>query len=82
MSGQKNCHNVHKISSKNIIMYFLLNKNELGCNNTVKHKIEIDDSEPFKERFRCIPPPLLDKVRLHINKMLEAGAIRPSNSPW
>ena len=37
---------------------------------------------PLKEHFRCIPPPLLDKVRQHINEMLEAGAIRPSNSPW
>ena len=48
----------------------------------MKHKIKIDDSEPFKECFRCIPPPLLDEVRQHINEMLEAGAIRPSNSPW
>ena len=30
---------------------FLLGKNELGCTNTIKHKIEIDDSEPFKEHF-------------------------------
>ena len=28
------------------------------------------------------PPPLLDAVRQHIDEMLEAGAIRPSNSPW
>ena len=48
----------------------------------MKHKIEIDDSEPFKEHFRCIPPPLLDEVRQHIDEMLEAGAIRLSNSPW
>ena len=48
----------------------------------MKHKIKIDDSEPFKEHFRRIPPPLLDKVRQHIDEMLEAGAIRPSNSPW
>ena len=61
---------------------FLLDKNELGCTNTVKHKIEIDVSEPFKEHFRCIPPPLLDEVRQHINVMLEAGAIRSSDSPW
>ena len=61
---------------------FLLHKNELGCTNTVKHKIKIDDSEPFKEHFRHIPPPLLDEVRQHIDEMLEAGAIRPSNSPW
>ena len=61
---------------------FSLDKNDLGCTNTVKHKIKIDDSEPFKEHFRCIPPPLLDEVRKHIGEMLEAGAIRPSNSPW
>ena len=48
----------------------------------VKHKIEIDDSEPFKECFRHIPPLLLDEVRQHIDEMLEAGTIRPSNSPW
>ena len=61
---------------------FSLDKNELGCTNTVKHKIEIDDSKPFKEHFQHIPPPLLDEVRQHIDEMLEAGAIRPSNSPW
>ena len=48
----------------------------------MKHKIKIDDSKPFKECFRCIRPPLLDEVRQHIDEMLEAGAIRPSNSPW
>ena len=48
----------------------------------MKHKIEIDDSEAFNEHFRCIPPPLLDEVRQHIDEMLEAGAIRLSNSPW
>ena len=61
---------------------FSLDKNELGCTNIVKHKIEIDDSKPFKEDFQFIPPPLLDEVRQHIDEMLEAGAIRPSNSPW
>ena len=61
---------------------FLLDKNELGYMNTVKHKIKIDDSEPFKEHFRCIPPPLLGEVRQHINEMLEVGDIRLSNSPW
>ena len=30
---------------------FSLDKNKLGCTNTVKHKIEIDDSKPFKECF-------------------------------
>ena len=61
---------------------FSLDKNELGCTNSVNHKIKINDSEPFKEHFRCIPLLLLDEVRQHIDEMLEAGAIRPSNSPW
>ena len=61
---------------------FSVDKNELGYTNTVRHKIEIDDSEPFKEHFQHIPPPLLDEVRQHIDEMLEAGAIRPSNSHW
>ena len=37
---------------------FSLDKNELGCTNTVKYKIEVDDSEPFKEHFRHIPTTL------------------------
>ena len=41
---------------------FSLDKNGLGCTNSVKHKIEVDDSESFKKCFRCIPPPLLDEV--------------------
>ena len=61
---------------------FSLEENELGCTSQVKHQIRVTDEEPFKERFRRIPPPLLEEVRTHVNDMLEAGAIRPSNSPW
>ena len=35
---------------------FALERNELGCTNAVEHEICIVDSEPFKERFRRIPP--------------------------
>ena len=50
----------------------------------LKHKIVLKDpdSPPFKERFRRILPPQLDKVREHLKLMLDAGVIRPSNSPW
>ena len=34
-------------------------RKELGCTSPVEHEIRITDSEPFKEWFRCIPPPLL-----------------------
>ena len=61
---------------------FSLDDNELGCASQVKHNIKVTDDEPFKERFRHIPPPLLEEIRMHVNDMLQAGAIRPSSSPW
>ena len=61
---------------------FSLDDNELGCASQVKHSIKVTDDEPFKERFWRIPPPLLEEVRTHVNDMLQAGAIRPSSSPW
>ena len=61
---------------------FTLESNELGCTSAIEHEICIENSQPFKERFRCIPPPLLEEVRTSLRDMLEAGAICPSQSPW
>ena len=61
---------------------FTLEGNELGCTSAIKHEICIENSEPFKKRFRCIPPPLLEEVRASLQDMLEVGAICPSQSLW
>ena len=61
---------------------FALDKNELGCTSTVEHEIHVIDSEPFKERFRRIPPLLLEEVHASLRDMLDAGSIHPSQSPW
>ena len=61
---------------------FSLDKNEIGCTDTAEHVIELLDTEPFKERFRRIAPPLVEEVREHIQEMLDGGAIRPSQSAW
>ena len=61
---------------------FSLEKNEMGCTDTTEHVIELTKSEPFKERFRQIAPPLMEEVRQHLQEMLDGGAIQPSNSPW
>ena len=61
---------------------FTLDNNELGCTSAIEHEICINDSEPFKEWFRCIPPPLLEEVHALLHDMLDAGAICPSQSPW
>ena len=61
---------------------FALESNELGCTSAIEHEIHIKNSEPFKEWFRRIPPPLLEEVHASLRDMLEAGVICPSQSPW
>ena len=61
-----------------------LSKNDLdmGRTNLVKHHIKLTDPLPFKEAYSRIPPQMYDEVRVHIQEILDLGAIRPSNSPW
>ena len=47
----------------------------------IEPEICINNSEPFKEQFRCIPLPLLDEVHASLRDMLDAGAICPSHFP-
>ena len=61
---------------------FTLEGNELGCTSAIEHKIRIENDKPFKERFQCIPPPLLEEVRASLQDMLEVGVIHLSQSPW
>ena len=61
---------------------FTLESNELGCTSAIEHEIRINNSEPFKEQFRCIPPPLLEDVCTLLWDMLDAGAICLSQSLW
>ena len=51
---------------------------DLGKCNILKHNIKITDPQPFKERYRRIPPHLKN----HLQEMVEVGAIRKSFSPW
>ena len=61
---------------------FALDDLDLGHTSIVKHKIELDDYRPFKDRYQRIPPHQYEEVRRHLNEMLKIGAIRKSNSPW
>ena len=61
---------------------FSLDPAELGCTHSTEHTIKVTDDTPFKEHFRQIPPPMVEEVRNHLKEMLEAGAIRPSQSAW
>ena len=61
---------------------FSLDPVELGCTHSTEHTIKVTDDTPFKERFRRIPPLMVEEVRNHLREMLESGAIRPSQSGW
>ena len=50
--------------------------------NILKHDIKITGPQPFKERYRRIPPHLYEEVKTHLQEMVEVGAIRRSFNPW
>ena len=54
----------------------------VGLRNILKHDIKITHPQPFKERYRRIPPHLYEEVKAHLQEMVEVGAIRRRFSPW
>ena len=61
---------------------FSLHDTDLGKANMVEHSIKLTDHQPFKERYRRIPPHLMDEVKKELKNMLKVGVIKPSESPW
>ena len=59
---------------------FALEDGEMGCTKAAEHEIEVTDPKPFKERPQNIPTGLLNKVKEHLDHMLEVGVIKPSKS--
>ena len=61
---------------------FASDSTELGRTDIEEHTIQIDDPTPIKCAYRRIPPAKFDSVKDELQKMLEAGVIRHSYSPW
>lgn len=56
---------------------------DLGRTSVVKHKINTGPIEKsIKQAARRIRLHLMQEVDKQVNKMLEKGVIKPSNSPW
>ena len=55
---------------------------DMGHTKLVEHKIKLSTEESFKDPYRRIPPGLIEEVREHLREMLDAGAIRNSESPY
>ena len=48
----------------------------------MKHRTELKDKQPFKQRHRRIPPAMYQEVKDHLQQLLINGIIRKSYSPW
>lgn len=55
---------------------------DIGRTDLVEHEIKLTDDVPVKEPYRRIPPGMYEEVRQHLKEMLEAGAIRKSQSSY
>ena len=55
---------------------------DIGFTSLVKHRINLSDDTPFKQRHRRIPPTMIAEVRQHLQQLLDSGVIRRSHSPW
>lgn len=61
---------------------FSRNDLDIGHTSTVKHRIDLVDEVPFKQRHRRIPPSMFQEVKDHLRQLLEGDIIRQSNSPY
>ena len=55
---------------------------DIGDCNMIRHRIDLIDLTPFKQKHRRIPPAMIDEVRKHVEDLLSSGVIRKSKSPW
>lgn len=63
-------------------LLFSKGDDDIGYCPFVELGIDLLDETPFKQRFRRIPPSMMDEVKKHIKQQLAAGIIRRSHSPF
>ena len=61
---------------------FALSHYELGKCDVLKHTITLENYTPIKCKYRRIPPNMFESVKQELEKLLEAGVIEHSESPW
>lgn len=57
-------------------------KNDTGRTGVLKHKINTGTAQPIRMTPRRLPLARRTEAQQEVQRMLEAGVIRPSSSPW
>ena len=55
---------------------------DIGDCGLIKHRIDLTNPIPFRQKHRRIPPAMIDEVRSHLEQLLASGIIEKSKSPW
>ena len=55
---------------------------DLGCTPLMQHHIDTGTARPIRQGLRRHPQVHLDAIDEQVDKMLQAGLIEPSSSPW
>jgi len=55
---------------------------DLGFTDIVEHTINTRNARPIRETLRRQPVHYQQHIDDHVSRMLQAGVLRPSNSPW
>lgn len=61
---------------------FCKHDNDIGHTTVLKHRIDLVDETPIKQKCRFIPPHLYDELREHLQQLLDMDVIAASDSPW
>lgn len=54
----------------------------IGKCDLFKHRIDLTNDVPFKQRHRRISPSMIIEVREHLEQLPAGGVIQKSKSPW
>lgn len=61
---------------------FSQHPSDLGCTDTVTHRIDTGEHPPIKQRHRRVSPHIFNEVKKHISELIDQGVLEKSNSPW
>ena len=55
---------------------------DIGCAGLTKHRIELYDATPIRQKPRRFPAPVTEEIERQCGELMEQGIIQYSRSPW